>query len=87
MAQATLIRVLADISDLELSELRSVEHAIQARLELAGYTPEEWQAMQTLVDAGLMKEIKPRCTQRTIEFTPVPIQGKPLSETIVEERR
>jgi len=43
--------------------------------------------MQALVDAGLMQEIKPRGTKPGVEYTPVPIQGKPLSETIIEERR
>ena len=87
MAQATLNRVLEDISSLELSELRPVERALQARLETAGYSPEEWTAMQALVAAGLLKEIKPRYRQSVVDHTPVPIQGKPLSETIFEERR
>ncbi len=43
--------------------------------------------MQTLVEAGLLKEIKPRCQQSTVDYVPVPIQGKLLSETIIEERR
>jgi hypothetical protein len=87
MAQATLNRVLEDIRSLELNELSSVERAVKEQLEMAGYSPEEWKAMQALVDAGLLKEIKPRCTERAVEYTPVPIQGKPLSETIIEERR
>lgn len=87
MAQATLNRVLADIRSLELSELGPVERALKERLETAGYSPEEWTAMQALVAAGLMKEIKPRYSQSVLNHTPVPIQGKPLSETILEERR
>lgn len=87
MAQAILNRVLEDIYNLELNELRSVERAVQERLETAGYTPEEWRAMRALVDAGLMKEIKPRCKERSAAYKPVPIQGKPLSETIIEKRR
>ena len=86
MAQAILTRVLEDIRTLELDELRSVERALQERLETAGYSAQEWKAMQTLVEAGLLKEIKPRCRERKTEYTPVPIQGKPLSETIIEER-
>lgn len=87
MAQATLNRILEDIRTLELNELRSVERALQDRLETAGYSPEEWKAMQSLVDSGLMKEITPRCKERTVEYIAIPIQGKPLSETIIEERR
>ena len=87
MANATLARVLEDIRGLELNELWSVERAVQERLETAGYTPVERQAMQALVDAGLRKEIKPRCKERSVEYTAVPIHGKPLSESLVEDRR
>jgi hypothetical protein len=87
MAQATLKRILEEIRTLDLDELPLVERAVQERLETAGYSPEEWKAMQALVDAGLLKEIKPRCKESAVEYTPVPIQGKPLSETVIEERR
>src|SRR5437868_6366890 len=87
MAQATLNRVLEDIRTLELEELGSVERAVQERMETAGYSHEEWKAMQALMDAGLMKAIKPRCKEHSVEYKPVPIQGKPLSETVIEERR
>src|SRR5436309_2481412 len=87
MAQATLTRILEDIRTLELDELPSVERAVQERLETAAYSPEEWRAMQALVKSSLLKEIKPRRRDKEVEFAPVQIQGKPLSETIVEERR
>ena len=87
MAQATLNRILEDISDLELSELASVERAVRERLETAGYSVEEWTAMQALIDAGVVKEIKPRSKQSFTDYVPVPIQGKPLSETVIEDRR
>lgn len=86
MAQATLQRVLDAIRTLELNELGPVERAVQERLETAGYSVEEWKAMQTLVDAGLLKEIKPRIKGRSVEYKPVPILGKSLSETVLEER-
>jgi Arc/MetJ-type ribon-helix-helix transcriptional regulator len=42
-----------------------------------------------LFDAGLLSEIKPprRVSTGTERFTPVPIQGEPLSETVIRERR
>ena len=58
-----------------------------AQIETAGYSPEEWKAMQSLVEAGLLKEIKPRSTNSKREHPLVSIQGKPISETIIEERR
>lgn len=87
MAQGTLNRVLEDIRALELSELTSVERAVRERLETAGYSTEELNAMKAMVDAGLMKDIKPRCKQSLMDYAPVPIQGGPLSETVIEERR
>ena len=86
MGQATLQRVLEGIRALELNELGLVERALQERLETAGYSPEEWKAMQTLVATGLMEEIKAR-SAHSVDYKAVPIQGKPLSETIIEERR
>ena len=89
MAQAVLNRVLTDVEALEPEELRSVERVVQDQLRAAeyGYSREEWVAMQALTEAGLLKEIKPRRRGSVRLHAPVPIQGKPLSETVVEERR
>jgi len=43
--------------------------------------------LQEMLKIGLLMEIKPRCTDRQVAYPLVPIQGKPLSETILEERR
>jgi hypothetical protein len=50
-------------------------------------TDEEYQTR--LVAAGLLKRVKPRHRDREAfdQFQPVEISGKPLSETIIEERR
>ena len=50
-------------------------------------TDEDYQ--KRLVEAGLLKEVRPRrCDQQAFErFEPVEISGKPLSETVIEERR
>src|SRR5436309_1272480 len=42
-----------------------------------------------LFEAGLLSEIKPprRVATGTEWFTPIPIQGEPLSETVIRERR
>jgi hypothetical protein len=49
----------------------------------------EEEVQRRLLDAGLIKEIKRRTRdQASFEsYTPIVIQGKPLSETIIEERR
>jgi hypothetical protein len=87
MAQVTLERILQEIKTLEPAELWQVQQAIQARLAPADYSPEEEQVLQEMLQVGLLTEIKPRRTDRQVAYPLVPIQGKPLSETILEERR
>ena len=41
---------------------------------------------QHLISIGMLKAIPPR-RNLPRDFEPVPIEGKPLSETIIEERR
>jgi hypothetical protein len=47
------------------------------------------EAQRRLLAAGVISEIKPsrRVPTETERFTPVPIEGEPLSETILRERR
>jgi hypothetical protein len=87
MARVTLERILQDIKTLEPDELMQVQQAVQAQLAPAGYAPEEERVLQEMRKVGLLTEINPRRTDRQIVYPPVPIQGKPLSETIREERR
>ena len=87
MAQVTLERILQDIKTLEPEELLQVEQAVQAQLARTGYSLEEELVLQELLKVGLLTEIKPRRTDRQVAYPLVPIQGKPLSETILEERR
>ena len=87
MAQATLERILKDLKTLEPEELLQVEQAVQAQLVPTGYSPEEERVLQELLKVGLLTEIKPKRTDRQVAYPLVPIQGKPLSETIREERR
>ena len=60
---------------------------MQAKLASSGYSPEEEQVLQDLLKVGLLTEIKPRRIDCLVAYPLVPIQGKPLSETILEEQR
>jgi hypothetical protein len=42
---------------------------------------------RALYDAGLVREIKPAVKRPRRRHPPIKIKGKPLSETIIEERR
>ena len=87
MAQVTLERILQDIKGLEPEELLQVQQAVQMQLTQTGYSPEEERVLQEMLKVGLLTELKPRRTDRQVTLPLVPIQGKPLSETIREERR
>ena len=43
-------------------------------------------ARQTLCEAGLLTEMRPHATNPRTRNSPVPINGKPLSETVIEDR-
>jgi len=54
---------------------------------LGGYTEEEACVHRKLMEAGLLKEVKPRHLTSQMDRPLATIEGKPLSETIIEERR
>jgi hypothetical protein len=87
MARVTLERILKEIKTLKPEELLQVQQAVQAQLAPTNYVPAEEQVLQEMLKVGLLTEIKPRRTDRQVAYPLVPIQGKPLSETILEERR
>ena len=87
MSGATVARVLEMIQQLDPDELRQVQRAVEARLKQQDEAAALEAFHQALVASGLVKTIK-RVLPRSDEGRPlVPIQGKPLSETIIEERR
>jgi hypothetical protein len=87
MAQGTLERILQEIKTLKTEELWQVQQAVQAQLAPTNYVVAEEQVLRKMLKVGLLTEIKPRCTDRQVVYPLVPIQGKPLSRTIFEERR
>ena len=91
MAQATLSQVLHVMDTLDQEGLRTVERVAQEKLkksqDTVGYSPEEGGALQGLLQASLLTEIKPKRINRIVERPSIVIKGTPLSETIIEERR
>src|SRR5262245_35046930 len=87
MGRAVLERILQALKTLGPEELRQVQQAVEAQLRPTDDAPEEEQVLQEMLKPGLLTEIKPRCMVRRVEYPLVSIQRKPLSETIIEERR
>ncbi|GAA6615821.1 hypothetical protein [Scytonema sp. NUACC26] len=87
MTQAILNKILGQLQELELQELQELKQAVQQQLVTKSPIPKFTTFYQALLDAGLVKQIKQPSYRQQTEQELIKIQGKFLSETIVEERR
>lgn len=87
MGQATLNRVLEQIKTLGADELREVGRTVRGLLATASPQAEREAALRVLLESGLVRDIKRPPMVARQERPPAVIRGKPLSETIVDERR
>lgn len=86
MAKELLEKVVDEVKALTPEEQVHVRDLINELL----LTPDEIdrQLQQRLFRAGLVSEIKPpRSSLPELNFKPIEVKGKPVSETIIEERR
>ena len=92
MSSANLERLIEEVKGLPPDDLRRVRALIDSLLQAPGTATKkslENQLDQMLLEAGVISEIPPPITdfaayenRRRIE-----VKGKPVSETIIEERR
>jgi probable addiction module antidote protein len=87
MADAVLQQVLNEIPALDQHELRQVRQAVQARLAPQRQTDKRRAFYRSLRTSGLVKHIKKHPTNDNIQRQLVHVQGPPVSQTIIEERR
>jgi len=87
MAEAVLQRVLGEISVLDQYELQQVQRAVQARLIPQVHAGKRRAFYHALRASGLVKQIKTRPSGDVIQRRLVQVQGPPVSQTIIEERR
>ncbi len=87
MAQAILNEIIGQLQKLELEELQELEQAVQQQLVTKSSTSKSTNFHKALLDSGLVKQIKQPNYRQQTEQQLIKIQGKFLSETIVEERR
>lgn len=86
MAQAILNPILAQLETLARDELQQLNQAIQIYLDKQEEIhPTKFH--EALLTNGLVKQIKQPSQGRLIQRRLIQIQGKPVSETIIEERR
>jgi hypothetical protein len=99
MSSANLEKVIEEVKALAPDEQRKVKDLIESLLRDSGKSadsnaqttkpaPEEL-FEQKLLEAGIISEIPKRLpTPESLrDFKPVAVKGKPVSETIIEERR
>lgn len=87
MPRATIKKVLEEIKRLQPDELYEVERAVRELLEPGASETDREAALRVLETSGLVRTVKRPPMAGGTQRPPVPIQGKPLSETIIEERR
>ncbi len=87
MAKATLDRIMKEIKTLAPDERRQLCEMLHALMVPAEEEAKRQALHQALRAAGLVTQIRqPRATD-TPHRRRIEVQGKPVSETIIEERR
>jgi hypothetical protein len=82
-------RVLDQIRSLTDEERQQVRAALNSRDTKPRMTEDGFE--QYLLDAGVISEVKPPITEEELArfraYKPIEVKGKPVSETLIEDRR
>ena len=87
MAITTLNQILKQLETLEIEEIQQLNQTIQQYLINREETLKKAAFHQALINSGLVKQIKHPPYQMIPERKLIQVVGKPVSETIIEERR
>lgn len=82
----SLTDILDEVVKLNPSEQEQVISKLLNERKAANTSERQERFLQHLLNKGLIKRIPPR-QNLARDFRPIRIKGKPLSETIIEERR
>lgn len=85
MSQIILSQMLDKLQFLEPVELQQLNYAVQERLINKEQAVKQFAFHQALMDSGLVRQIK-KISHRAIVHQPIQVQGKPISDAIIEER-
>jgi hypothetical protein len=86
MAQTTLDQILGQLETLEPQELQKLSQIVEGYLTPREETKKVLAFHKSLLASGLVRQIKQPLFRQT-ERQLIQVQGSPLSETIIEERR
>lgn len=86
MTQATFNQILDQIETLDIDELQQLQQSIQHRIS---HQKNSQQSVfhEVLIASGLVQQIKHPSSDPSTKRHLIQIQGKGMSETILEERR
>jgi len=87
MSEVILKQIFNQLEVLEIFELHQLDSAIQKYLAQKQATTQQAKFHQALLTSGLVKQINHRSYSQLTERQLIQVQGKPVSETIIEERR
>lgn len=87
MTIEALNQILKQLETLDLKELQQLNQTIQRYLSDKEETVKQAAFHQALIDSGLVKQIKHPNYEPLTERRLIHAKGKPVSESIIEERR
>lgn len=87
MSEVILNQIFNQLEMLELFELHQLNRAIHKYLTEKQATTQQAKFYQALLTSGLVKKINHLSYSQLAERQLIQVQGKPVSETIIEERR
>jgi len=89
MTTSTLDRLFEEVKTLTADEQRSLRDMVDELLVKGAPTMTEEEFEQHLLKKGVISRIPPRIRDASVyaKREPVEVEGKPVSEIIIEERR
>jgi hypothetical protein len=87
MSEVILNQIFNQLEMLEIFELHQLNKAIHKYLAQKQATTQQAKFHQALLTSGLVKKINYLSYSQLTERRLIQVQGKPVSETIIEERR
>jgi hypothetical protein len=86
MQNITLDRVIEEVKALPQDEIKQLRNVLDELLESKS---KEEEVERLLLEAGLIGEIKKpkRSVGASRKYKPIKVKGRPISETLIEERR
>jgi len=87
MSQVLLNQILNQLPSLEPSELQQLSQAVQNHLKDSEVLAKRAAFHQALVESGLVRQIKTTNLEGRTHRHFIQVQGEPISQTIIGERR